>query len=268
MTFTDRVREVIDSSDSVLCVGLDPADSTSAMAAERFCTELLEATLQHVCAVKPNIAFFERWGSEGLAALERVLGRIPKDKLVILDAKRGDIGHTADAYAKMAFLHFDVDAVTVNPLMGEDSVMPFLQWLERGIFLLTRTSNPSAKDFMQLRIAGGDRLYERIVEYGHAWDPGGCVGFVVGATDADAISRVRHRAPSAPLLLPGVGAQGADLTAAVIAGMDVNGSSFIVPVSRGLSAAPEGPTVAAERLRHELNTVRQAHRSAVAKLTS
>jgi orotidine 5'-phosphate decarboxylase subfamily 2 len=255
-TFAGRLAEAVRVSGSLLCLGLDPDGAADAAAAERQCRSLLDETLDSVCAVKPNLAFFEQHGSAGYAVLERLRAAIPADRLLILDAKRGDIGNTAAAYARALFDVLGADVVTVNPLMGHDSVAPFLERPGRGVFIVARTSNPGAADFLDRPGSDdGPRLYQRIVELGLSWDPGDSVGFVVGATAPDAIRDVRSRAPHAPLLLPGVGAQGGGLEAAVAAALDAEGAGAVVPVSRGISAAPD-PRAAARQLRDRIAAVR------------
>jgi orotidine 5'-phosphate decarboxylase subfamily 2 len=258
-TFAARLSEAVTASGSLLCLGLDPDGATDAAAAERECHHLLDATLEHVCAVKPNVAFFEQYGSPGYAVLERLRSAVPSDRLLILDAKRSDMGNTAEAYARALFDVLGADVVTVNPLLGHDSVTPFLGRAGRGVFILTRTSNPGAGDFLDNDSdADGSRLYQRIIAAAQSWDPtGGTVGYVVGATAPAAVADVRRRAPSAPLLLPGVGAQGGNLEAAVRAGLDARGAGVVLPVSRGIAAAAD-PGIAARELRDRIAAVRAA----------
>lgn len=258
MSFAERLDGIVERSDSLLCIGLDPQGHESAAAAERACLDILELTLDLACAVKPNLAFFEQFGSAGYAILERLRRHVPGDRLLILDAKRSDISSTASAYATSLFDVLGADAVTVNPLLGQDSVAPFLGRPDCGVLLLTRTSNPGARDLLEARLDSGLRLYEHIVDLGRAWDPGGSIGFVVGATDPEAVAVVRRRAPAAPLLLPGVGAQGGSLEKAVGAALDSTRRRVLVAVSRGIAAAPEGPRAAAEALRARIDAVRAA----------
>ena len=257
-TFARRLDDAIDSAGSLLCLGLDPDGSQDVATAERQCRVLLDATLDQVCAVKPNLAFFEQYGSAGYAVLERLRGAVPVDRLLILDAKRGDLGNTAEAYARALFDVLGADVVTVNPLLGRDSVAPFLARPGRGVFIVARSSNPGAADFLEHRdAAGGAALFERIVEVAQGWDADGAIGFVVGATAPHAITEVRRRAPDAPLLLPGVGAQGGNLEEAVAAGLDARGRGAVVAVSRGIAAAPD-PRSAARGLRDRIAAVRDA----------
>jgi orotidine 5'-phosphate decarboxylase subfamily 2 len=241
--------------ESALCLGLDPSGCRDASEVERLCTALLEAALPHVVAVKPNLAFFEQHGSEGLRVLERVRRLVPDDRLVVLDAKRGDIGTTAEAQARALFDVWGADAVTVNPLLGRDSVAPFLERAGTAALLLARTSNPGAADFLEAPLQDGRPLYRRIVEYALGWAGAAEIGFVVGATAPDAIAEIRALAPTAPLLLPGVGAQGGDLEAAVAAGLDSRGGGILVPVSRGISGAAD-PRAAALDLSRRIEAAR------------
>ena len=258
MPLAERIDECVTDARSLLCVGLDPAGVSSAAAAERFCIEILEATLAAAAAVKANLAFFEQFGSAGYAVLERLRGRIPANRLLILDGKRGDIANTAEAYARALFGVLGADAITVNPLLGGDAVAPFLAEPGHGVFLVARSSNPGAADLLDATLDGGAPLHRRIVELGRAWDPGGQVGFVVGATDPGMVAEVRAAAGDAPLLVPGVGAQGGALEEAVLAGADSRRRGLLISVSRGIAAAPEGPARAAADLRARIEAARSA----------
>ena len=258
MTFVARLDACVEASGSLLCCGLDPDGFTSAAAAEHRCLEIIDETIEYVCAFKPNLAFFEQMGSAGYAILERLRDRIPSERILILDAKRGDTGNTAEAYARALFDVLGADCVTVNPLLGSDSVLPFLHRADRGALLVARSSNPGAVDLLDERLASGMRVSARIVELGLRWDPGGCVGFVVGATKPDAVAEIRRAAPDAPLLLPGVGAQGGALEDSVSAGIDARGRGAIITVSRGIASAPEGAARAARDFRERIEEVRAA----------
>jgi orotidine 5'-phosphate decarboxylase subfamily 2 len=253
--FSVRLAECGRDLGSALCLGLDPTGCRDATEVERFCAAMLEAALPHVVAVKPNLAFFEQHGSAGLAVLERVRRLVPDTRLVILDAKRGDIGSTAEAQARALFDIWGADAVTVNPLLGRDSVAPFLARPGTAALLLARTSNPGAADFLEAPLHDGRPLFRLIVERALTWSGAAEIGFVVGATAAAAVAEVRGLAPVAPLLLPGVGAQGGDLEAAVSAGLDVAGGGVIVPVSRGITGAGD-PRAAAAELCRRIEAVR------------
>jgi orotidine 5'-phosphate decarboxylase subfamily 2 len=258
VTFAARLDACVDVAGSLLCAGLDPDGVASAAEAERQCLDIVESTIEHVCAFKPNLAFFEQFGSAGYAVLERLRAHIPSDRILILDAKRGDISSTAAAYARALFDVLGADCVTVNPLLGADSLSPFLEREGRGILILARTSNPGAADLLDARLESGLPVSLRIVELGLSVDPGGAVGFVVGATAPSAVAAIRRAAPAVPLLLPGVGAQGGSLEDGVSAGLDARGRGVIVSVSRGIAAAPVGAEHAAARLRERIEVVRAA----------
>ncbi len=258
MTFVARLDACVEASGSLLCAGLDPDGFASAADAERRCLEIVDETVDHVCAFKPNLAFFEQLGSAGYAILERLRAHIPRDRILILDAKRGDMGNTAEAYARALFDVLGADCVTVNPLLGSDSVLPFLAREDRGALLIARSSNPGAADLLDARLEGGEPVSARIVELGLRWDPGGSVGFVVGATNPQAVAAVRTAAPDAPLLLPGVGAQGGSLEESVAAGLDARRRGVVLAVSRGIAAAPHGAGNAARMYRERIEEVRAA----------
>jgi orotidine 5'-phosphate decarboxylase subfamily 2 len=260
-TFAARLATVVADTGSMLCLGLDPDGMADAATAERQCHQLLEATLDSICAVKPNLAFFEQYGSAGYAVLERLRAAVPGDRILVLDGKRGDMANTTAAYARALFDVLGADAITVNALQGADAVAPFLERPGRGIFVLARTSNPGAADFLEAPAgADGTPLYQRIVTQAQSWDRGrGAVGFVVGATAPHAVAEVRRLAPRAPLLLPGVGAQGGALEETVAAAMDADGAGAILAVSRGIAAAPQGPAAAAREYRDRITAVRTRH---------
>lgn len=228
--FTDKLRAAEQRNRSLLCVGLDPEPARFPQdwaGDERrifdFCAAIVEATADLVLAFKPQIAYFAAHRAED--QLERLIAHIrhvAPDLPVILDAKRGDIGATAEQYAKEAFERYDADAVTLSPFMGFDSIEPYLRWPGRGIFLLCRTSNPGGSDLQAQRLAelpGQPRLYEHLASLAQGdWNRTGQLGLVVGATFPEEIARVRELAPTLPLLIPGVGAQGGDAEATVRAG--------------------------------------------------
>ncbi|GAC1341959.1 MAG: orotidine-5'-phosphate decarboxylase [Candidatus Dormibacteria bacterium] len=214
---------------------------------------MIESTAEYACAFKPNIAFFECHGSRGYAVLERLRGAVGKPHLWLVDAKRGDIGSTASAYATALFDVLGADAVTVNPLMGEDAVRPFLERAGRGAFLLTRTSNPGAADILDRRLDSGVPIYQHLAELGRRWDTGDAHGLVVGATDVGAITALRQADGDVPLLIPGVGAQGGSLEQAVAAGLDRRGGGLLLNIGRGIASSPGGPAAAARLLHERVN---------------
>lgn len=261
-TFFQFVAESVQAHSSLLCVGLDPreGDATSARDA---CFRLIESTAEYAAAFKANIAFFEALGAEGLAALREVIARVPHGTPVILDAKRGDIADTSEAYARAAFETLGADAVTVNPYLGGEALTPFLARRERGVFVLCKTSNPGADEFQSLRIdnpAGetpGEKrpLFEVVAEHARRWNKNGNVGLVVAATDAEALARVRALAPDLWLLVPGIGAQSGDLRNTLEKGLNGDGDGLLINVSRSIALAAD-PRAEAKRLRDEINQYR------------
>ena len=242
MSFRLSLRRRWEECDSFLCVGLDPdprripehlgkgPDSLLA-----FCQAIVAATAEQACAFKPQVAYFAACGAEEV--LQELIGWIHREHPgipVILDAKRGDIGATAEHYAIEAFERYGADALTVNPFMGLDSIEPYLAWPGRGVILLCRTSNPGGGDF-QLLESGGERLFERIARLAAGdWNRGGELGLVVGATYPEELRRVRQIAPALPLLVPGIGAQGGDIAATVAAGLDTESAGLVINSSRAI----------------------------------
>jgi orotidine-5'-phosphate decarboxylase len=246
--FTVSLRRAWARSGSLLCVGLDPdpakmpphlADAADGLA--RFCTAVADATADLVCAFKPQVAYFAAHRAED--QLERTIDYIRRrhpEVPVVLDAKRGDIGSTAEQYAREAFERYDADAVTVNPYLGFDSIEPWLAWTGRGVILLCRTSNPGGADLQALDV-GGERLYERVARLAAGpWNRGGQLGLVVGATAPAELARVRALAPDLPLLVPGIGAQGGDVAATVAAGRTADGTGMMINSSRAILYAGSG----------------------------
>jgi len=259
--FAEKLARAVAVNKSLLCIGLDPHPSHSpqALASEplpifTFNKTIIDASHDLVCAYKPNFAFYEVQGLEGLAALRRTIDYIHEvtDVPVILDAKRGDIGSTAEAYARAAFEVWGADAVTVSPYLGHDSVQPFTAYADRGVFLLCHTSNPGATDLQTLD-CGGRPLYQVVAEQATLW--GANVGLVIGATYPQALRVVRAMAPQMWFLLPGVGAQGGDLEAALAAGLDEQGSGLIVNAARSIIYAQD-PRAASQELRDRINAAR------------
>jgi len=254
MGFYEWLAETAQRNDSLLCVGLDTQPEQLAGAADQFDfnRRIVDATRDLVCCYKPNFAFYEEAGLGGLEALRRTVAyihdtaRVP----VILDAKRGDIGSTAAAYARAAFQTWGADALTVNPYLGSDSVAPFTAYADRGVFVLCHTSNPGASD-LQMLPCPARPLYELVAEKAARWG----TGLVVGATYPEALARVRALAPQAWILLPGVGAQGGDLEAALAAGLRDDRLGVIVNASRGIIYAGD-PRQAALDLRQQINAAR------------
>jgi uridine monophosphate synthetase len=254
MDFYSWLAEVARRNDSLLCVGLDPRPDRLAPGDDLFSfnRRIVDATQDQVCAYKPNFAFYESAGPEGLEALRRTVAYIHETAKVpvILDAKRGDIGSTAEAYARAAFEVWGADALTVNPYLGHDSVTPFTAYAEKGVFLLCHTSNPGATDLQTLP-SPSRPLYEIVAEKAAAWS----TGLVVGATYPEALARVRSLAPQAWILLPGIGAQGGDLQAALAGGLREDGLGVIANSSRAIIYASD-PHQAALEMRRQINAAR------------
>lgn len=259
----ERLRARAELLGAPLCLGIDPHpddlpdDLPRGVAGlESFARGIIEAAVGEAAAVKINVAFFEAMGAAGWAALERVRREVPSDVVCILDAKRGDIGTTAERYAEGIFGHLEADAVTVSPYLGEDAIDPFLAHPERLVYVLARTSNPSAGRLQDLRV-DGQPLHERVARWVAEQWPGGRVGLVVGATAPDELARLRAVVPGPGFLVPGVGAQGGDLAASVAA-CGGTWAPGLVSVSRGIASASRGAdwraaaAAAAESLRSRM----------------
>jgi orotidine-5'-phosphate decarboxylase len=226
---------------------------------------IIDATSDLVCAYKPNFAFYEALGDEGIAALKATIKYVPSSIPVIGDAKRGDIGNTSKAYATALFEVFGLDAATLSPYLGFDGVEPFLQYKDKGMFILCRTSNTGAVDFQSLKceVKGGVQyLYEIVADKAEQWNEYGNIGLVVGATYPEELKIIREQHPDLPFLLPGVGAQGGEIETTVRYGADKNGEKAIVNLSRGIIYASKGKDFAlaarkaALTLRDQLNAYR------------
>mmetsp|Transcript_60417 Transcript_60417/g.89626 ORF Transcript_60417/g.89626 Transcript_60417/m.89626 type:complete len:534 (+) Transcript_60417:70-1671(+) len=285
--FFSKLEERVKSINSHLCVGLDPhlkelfpeCDDYSKLSEEErcdaaftFCKTIIDATVPHAAAYKPNAAFFEALGVNlGVSTLYRVIKSIPPEIPVLLDVKRGDIGSTASAYAEACYDHLGAHGVTLSPLMGWDSVKPFVtgKYSNKGAFLLCKTSNPGSNDILALDLdQPRQAVFEKIAQLTNAWSSQ-CsgeeystspphLGLVVGSTDPIALSRARKAAgPKVWILAPGVGAQGGDLDAACRAGLNEDGTCMLIPVSRGISRADDKNAKAAE-LKDGVNAAREA----------
>ncbi len=254
MKFYGWLEEAAKRNDSLVCVGLDTQSEKLAAGENQFQfnRRIVDATRDLVCAYKPNFAFYEAAGIAGLEALRRTIDYIHEttNVPVILDSKRGDIGSTATAYARAAYEVWGADALTVNPYLGGDSVQPFTAYAERGAFVLCHTSNPGATDLQTLP-SPARPLYEAVAKKAAGWG----TGLVVGATYPEALARVRALAPEAWILLPGVGAQGGDLEAALAAGLRRDGLGLVVNSSRGILYAGD-PRQAATELQQQINRAR------------
>jgi len=266
-TFFSFLEKRVDDSSSLLCVGLDPhipdLKEPTAAAALHFCLTLIRQTAPYAAAFKPNAAFFEVFGAEGWVALKQVIEAIHEQSLrlgslipVILDAKRGDIASTAEAYAQSAFDSLGAHCITLNPYLGKDSIDPFIQNSEKGAFLLCKTSNPGSGDLQDVHLASGDPLYIHVAKLAQTWNTKNNIGLVVGATHTAAMQKIRAAAPDLWFLAPGVGAQGAELESALKVGLRKNGNGILLPVSRGISRAAD-PARAAAELRDQMINVKR-----------
>ena len=262
-SFIPQLQQVWQTNHSLLCVGLDPSpeklpthlrDKPIEQAFYEFCVGIIDATAPYVCAFKPQIAYFAAHRAESV--LEDII-RHAQDKHpqipVILDAKRGDIGSTAEQYAIEAFERYQADAVTVNPYMGFDSIQPYLAYTDKGVIILCRTSNPGGSDLQFLKV-DSPPLYQIVAhKVANEWNRNGQCALVVGATFPNEIAQVRAIVGDMPLLIPGIGAQGGDLAATMQAGQTANGSGVIINSSRAIiyASAGEDYTQAAQKIARE-----------------
>jgi len=282
-SFFSFLEKRVDDCSSLLCVGLDPhvSDLTepTAAGARTFCLNLVKQTAPYAAAFKPNAAFFEQFGAEGWTVLKQVIDAIAEESArrgslipVILDAKRGDISSTAEAYAKSAFETLGAHCITLSPYLGKDSIEPFIQNSEKGVFLLCKTSNSGAGDLQDIPVASGQwsvgsqgtatehqPLYIHVARLAETWNIKNNIGLVVGATQPEALTRVRTTVPKMWFLAPGVGAQGGDLESALKAGLRTDGKGMLLPVSRGISRAKNPGLAAAEFRDTILNIKRDLH---------
>ncbi len=260
-SYLERLAARSAATGTVLCLGLDPDPEAlpagfppTLAGIERFARLIIEAAAPYAAAVKPNLAFFEAFGSEGMAALERIRALLPADLPVVADAKRGDIGTTAARQAEALFHRLGADAVTVNPYLGAEAVMPLLERMDRYAYLLCRTSNPGASELQGLIVAPdfallapAEPLYARVARLAQEWGPGGTVGLVVGATAPAELREIRAIAPGLGFLVPGVGAQGGEVEPVLAAGPATAqpaagrpGAGLLINVSRGIAGAALG----------------------------
>jgi orotidine-5'-phosphate decarboxylase len=268
--FKDRLNQLIEKKNSLLCVGLDPDIELIPKFLLRdrdplftFLKDIIEATSNTAIAYKPNIAFYETLGFSGWKLLEKILEIIPPDILLIADAKRADIGNSSRKYAELFFHNYKFDAITVSPYLGQDSVIPFMDFEDRGIFVLCLTSNKGSQDFQYLNI-DSEPLYLRIARKVSEWNlRSGTCGLVVGATHPEDMGSIREVAPELPFLIPGIGAQGGNLKIAVQFGTDAASGCALITASRSiLYASPDVDfAIAAEetanKLKDEINQNRK-----------
>jgi len=250
--YFDRLRALSRERNTLLCVGLDPDPDRiegGAAGALRHCLEVVRQTEEHVCCYKPNSAFWEQYGPDGWAALLELRDAAPSTPF-LLDAKRGDMDNTMRAYANAVFRTLGMDAATVNPYLGADSLREFTRYEDRGVYVLCRTSNPGARDLQHLD-SGGMPVYLHVAELAGRVNEKGNVGLVVGATAPAEIAEIR-RVSALPFLLPGVGAQGGDVEAAVRAAWNGDPASCLVSASRSVLFA-DSPAREATALRSQIN---------------
>jgi orotidine-5'-phosphate decarboxylase len=264
MNFMEKFTDSVQKNKSLLCVGLDvdPERMPENTKVFEFNKAIINATSDLVCAYKPNLAFYEALGNEGLEALKQTVDYIPDNIPVIADAKRNDIGNTARAYASAIFDHFKFDATTVNPYLGFDSLEPFIEHRDKGIFILCRTSNAGAVDFQSLNCEfenGHHPLFEIVALKASQWNKYGNIGLVIGATYPEELKLIRQNHPDMPLLIPGIGAQGGDLALTIKFGVDTHGEKAIINSSRQIIYASKGKDFAEAarnatlELRNEIN---------------
>jgi orotidine-5'-phosphate decarboxylase len=279
--FGQRLREAMRRNESLVCVGLDPdlekfpeefRGVGVREAIIRFNRAIVEATRDLVCAYKPNMGFYAAYGVEGLAALAETRWLIPAEIPVVLDCKVGDMDNTASRYAKGYFEDWGFDCVTLNPYMGEDSAKPFLDYWDRGVIVLCKTSNPGSGDLQDVVVRDGEReTFLTVAERAQQWDRAypASVGLVVGATYPEQLARIRGVCPDLPILLPGIGAQSGQLEASVAAGIDNEGLGLMASASRAVIYAGSGEDFAERardatiRLRDSANSVRASKLAAV-----
>jgi orotidine-5'-phosphate decarboxylase len=276
-TFVEKLIDCSKKNDSLVCVGLDfdlklapPGTQPTTASILAFNQAIIEATRDLVCAYKPNFAFYEALGLEGIEALRLTVSAVPDGIPVIADAKRGDIGNTAQAYASALFDYFGFDAITINPYLGGDAVQPFLEYRDKGVICLCKTSNPGAGDFQDLIVTNKDGfqepLYMAVARRIADWNLHGNCGLVVGATYPEELRAVREIVPEMPILIPGIGAQAGDLELAVKHGVDANGELAIINSARQIIYASRGSDFAdaarnaAEKLRDAINQARRKGR--------
>jgi orotidine-5'-phosphate decarboxylase len=262
--YLDKLKNAQEKNQSWLCVGLDPQPERLPLPAMKwdepilpFNKAIIDATLDLVCAYKPNLGFYLQWGAAGIIALERTIAYIPDDIPIILDCKTGDIGHTQAAWAAGLFDEWDVDAVTVNPYVGAEAILPMIgERPDKAVYILARTSNPSAGQF-QGDLGQREGLTAEVLRQSQGWATAGHKGYVVGATYPQELAIARQMAPAANFLIPGIGAQGGDLAAAVqygpdqVAGPVINASRSIIYASAEVDFA-KAARAAAQKLRDQI----------------
>ncbi len=246
MSAASKLKEIQDQKKSMICIGLDldrkripPDYASSIKGMYDFAVSIIEATSDIVAAYKPNLAFFEELGADGFSLLRKIIEKVPDDTVVIADAKRGDIGNTAAHYASAIFEYLKADWVTLNPYMGYDSIRPFLDYDNKGAFILCLTSNPGSRDFQLLHVLNKP-VYMYVAEKVAYWNKEGNFGLVVGATHPEQLQEIREAAGDVPILIPGVGAQGGNLEKAAQIGTADFKKTALINVSRSVLYASQG----------------------------
>jgi len=271
-SFFSFLEKRVDDCSSLLCVGLDPhipdLKEPTADSARDFCQNLVKQTAPYAAAFKPNAAFFEVFGAAGWTALKQVIDAIREESErmgskipIVLDAKRGDIASTAEAYAKSAFETLGVDCITLSPYLGKDSIEPFIQNPEKGVFLLCKTSNAGSMDLQNLLVLppAADNpgpLYIYVAHLAVQWNVNNNIGIVVGATHPQIMSNIRAAAPDLWFLAPGVGTQGGELESTLKSGLRKDGKGILIPISRSISRA-ESPAKAAAEIRDQIVNIQR-----------
>lgn len=271
-TFFSFLERRVDDCSSLLCIGLDPhapdLKAATADAALDFCVNIVRQTARYAAAFKPNAAFFEVFGPDGWAALRQVIEAVQEESNrlgslipVILDAKRGDIASTAEAYAKSAFENLGAHCITLNPYLGKDSIEPFLQYPEKGVFLLCKTSNAGSLDLQNLLVlpVGSDNpmpMYNYVAQLAQQWNVNRNIGIVVGATHPQIMANIRLSVPDMWFLSPGIGAQGGELELALKAGLRRDGKGMLINVSRSIARAGK-PGLAAAEIRDQILNIKR-----------
>lgn len=266
-SFFSFLEKRVDDCSSLLCIGLDPhiddLPAPTAEAARDYCLNLIKQTAPYAAAFKPNAAFFEVLGADGWTVLKQIVDVIQQESNrqgsmipVVLDAKRGDIASTAEAYARSAFENLGVHCITLSPYLGKDSIDPFIQTSEKGVFLLCKTSNPGAGDLQDLALESGEPLHLFVAKLAQQWNTRNNIGLVVGATYPETLARVRTIAPDMWFLAPGIGAQGGELESALKAGLRKDGKGMLINVSRSVARAPT-PGAAAAELRDQILEIKR-----------
>jgi orotidine-5'-phosphate decarboxylase len=268
MSATSELKKIIEKNKSMLCIGLDldrkkvPTNyATSIKGLYEFAQKIIDATSDIVAAYKPNMAFFEELGPDGFSLLEKIVNRIPDGISVILDGKRADIGNTASHYASAMFERLGADWVTVNPYMGYDSIRPFLEYKDKGAFVICLTSNPGSRDFQFMHVVNKP-IYMHVAEKVAYWDKEQNLGLVVGATHPEQLSEIRKVSGDMPILIPGVGAQGGSLEQSALAGTDNFKKPALINISRTVLYAsaeedfPKAARAEVEKLNAAINALR------------